>query len=132
MAVELYPFRPRHRTPRSGRRVDNPEAVAGYLKMAEAAVAEPFRGVTTDGSVVPGLFRVDQTGVPTTPILTAAKDLLSEIPSDGLSFLIDSDEWRRWSNIHPCTLRHGLSLEQLTDAQRERVFAVMSATLSER
>ena len=31
----------------------------------KAALAEPFTGVTTDGRVVPGLFRISQTGVST-------------------------------------------------------------------
>src|SRR5262245_11889970 len=44
----------------------------GYLEAAEKALAEPFKGITTDGTIVPGLFSIQHTGVPTTPITDAA------------------------------------------------------------
>ena len=45
---------------------------------------------------------------------------------------VDGDAWRRWSNIHPYLMRHGVPLEELTPAQRERGLALLAACLSER
>ena len=49
-----------------------PENWQRAIARAEAALAEPYRGVTTDGQVVPGLFPFQQTGVSTRPIANAA------------------------------------------------------------
>src|SRR5579884_594678 len=123
MAVDVATLRPRNRAPRSGRELSNPEAMAGYIWAAEAALAEPFRGVTTDGQPVAGLFPLRETGVPTTPILRAVEAFLGALDAEqarGVGFPIESDQWRRWSNIHPFTMRHGLCLERMTPAQVER------------
>jgi len=63
----------RKRTPVSGRgrATDLPPGLQKYLQTAEASLAEPFKGVTTDGRVVPGLFQLGTTGVSTQPIADA-------------------------------------------------------------
>lgn len=40
----------------------------GYMEAAEKALAEPFKGITTDGTVVPGLYSIQETGIATTPV----------------------------------------------------------------
>jgi hypothetical protein len=40
-------------------------------------------------------------------------------PGKRASFELESDAWRRWSNIHPYLMRHGVLLEDLADHQRE-------------
>jgi hypothetical protein len=40
--------------------------------------------------------------------------------------------WQRWSNIHAFTMRHGLVLEDLDPAVRQRALDVMHSALSER
>jgi hypothetical protein len=49
-----------------------PEGWKNTYARAEKALAEPFRGVTTDGKVVPGLFSPQQTGVSTELVKDAA------------------------------------------------------------
>ena len=39
-----------------------PEGWKNTYARAEKALAEPFRGVTTEGNVVPGLFSLQKTG----------------------------------------------------------------------
>jgi len=39
-----------------------PDRLAQFREQERAALAEPFRGVTTDGKVVPGLFGIKSTG----------------------------------------------------------------------
>ena len=65
---------------------------------AEAkGLAEPFKGVTTDGSVVPGLFAVRSTGVSTEPVRVAAQAFLDALTADQrrkTTFPVDDPEWR--------------------------------------
>lgn len=69
---------------------------------AEAnGLSEPFKGVTTNGTPMPGLFAVRSTGVSTEPVPTAAEAFLGALTSDQRSttqFKVDDDEWRKWMN----------------------------------
>ncbi|HET9529926.1 MAG TPA: hypothetical protein VFQ92_06210, partial [Blastocatellia bacterium] len=51
----------------------------GYMAAAEAALAQPFKGITTDGNLVPGLFSIRRTGVSTKPIKDAADALIASL-----------------------------------------------------
>ena len=42
-------------------------------------LAEPFKGVTTDGTVKPGLFAIKSTGVSTEPVRKAADAFLASL-----------------------------------------------------
>jgi hypothetical protein len=109
--------------------------LAEYRARGEAAVAEPFTGITTDGHAVSDLFPLEKTGVPTRPIQEAAEAFLAALdPAQQARarFPLRSDAWRRWSNIHPFIMRHGVCLDELTPAQRQRALAVVEATLSAR
>ncbi|MFN0073434.1 MAG: DUF3500 domain-containing protein [Chloroflexota bacterium] len=112
---------------------DRSEFLKSYVVVAEEKVAEPFRGLTADGNVIPGLFPIQATGHSTAPVVEAARVLLSELSSEQRAtaqYPIDSDHWRRWSNIHPPLLRHGVCLEQMSSAQRQRVYDLLAAGLS--
>jgi hypothetical protein len=102
------------------------------MEAAEKSLAEPFKGITTDGTVVPGLFTIQNTGVSTPPISDAAAAFLASLPVEQrtkLQFPVDSDEWRRWSNIHRYP-RQGVSLAEMHLPQREKAFALLQAGLS--
>ena len=108
---------------------------AGYVENALKAVAEPFRGITADRRLVPGLFPIQKTGVPTDSIIEAAEDFLALLnPEQRAStlFPVDTVEWRKWSNIHRTLMRHGMPLFEMTDAQRDRAFALLKESLSTR
>ena len=80
-----------------------PPGLQKYLQTAEASLAEPFKGVTTDGRVVPGLFELGTTGASTRPIADAALAWLASLGAEQQArarFGVDGDAWRRWSNIH--------------------------------
>ena len=89
---------------------------------AEAeGLAEPFVGVTTDGTPVPGLFPVRATGVSTEPVRDAASAFLASLSSaqrDQATFAVDDDEWRKWMNQH-FYLRQGVGFEEMTEPQRD-------------
>ena len=105
----------------------------GYLEKSLAAAAVPFKGITTDGIVIPGLFSIEKTGVTTQPIKEAAENFLGSLGSEQRSktqFPVDTVEWRRWSNIHPTLMRHGMPLFEMSDTQRDRAFALLRESLS--
>src|SRR5262245_24338170 len=107
--------------------------LAEYRAKGEAALTEPFKGVTADGAVVRDLYAIEKTGVPTQPIHDAAEAFLAALGPEQRSmalFSVDSDAWRRWSNIHPWIMRHGVCLEDLTALQRQRALALLEASLS--
>ena len=107
----------------------------GYLEKGLAAVAEPFRGVTVDGTVAPGLFPLAETGVTTAPIRQAAENFLAALTPEQRAktlFPIESVEWRKWSNIHRTIMRHGMPIFEMNDNQLERAFGLLQESLSAR
>ena len=106
---------------------------AGYVENALKAVAEPFTGITATGTVVPGLFPIQKTSVPTDSIRTAAEEFLASLNSEQRAntfFPVDTVEWRKWSNIHRTLMRHGIPFFEMTDAQRDRALALLKESLS--
>jgi hypothetical protein len=95
-------------------------------------LSEPFRGVTTDGTVESGLFSIEATGVTTAPMKAAAERFLGGLSPEqreAASFAADDIEWRMWHNVHRAE-RQGVSLEDMTEAQRVLAVGLMSASLS--
>jgi Protein of unknown function (DUF3500) len=125
----------RKRTPVSARarQAELPPQLVKYVETGESLVAEPFKGLTLDGTLLPDLFPVQKTGIATTPITDAARAFLTAL-SDGQRaralFPLESDAWRRWSNIHPFLMRHGVSLDEMSPAQREAALALVRESLS--
>lgn len=97
------------------------------------AADEPFRGVTTSAGVRPGLFPVRDTGADVGGARAAALDYLAGLTPPQLAegrFPMDDVSWRHWSNGARYFLRHGVCLEELDDAGRERALAILRASLS--
>jgi len=97
-------------------------------------LAEPFKGITTDGDVLAGLFEVHPSGVSTEPVRNAAEKFIASLTSVQLSrtmFPVDDAEWRKWMNQH-FYARQGISFEEMTGAQRDAAFGLMRASLSAR
>jgi hypothetical protein len=140
-AHSRHPESARHRPPLR-RRLPMPaherppqysEFLQRMLARARESLSEEFRGITADGIVRPGLFPVRKTGVSLQPILRAARDFLAMLDAQAqrqVSFDMESDTWRSWSNVHPFLMRHGLGLYELAPAQREAALALVSSALS--
>ena len=97
-------------------------------------LAEPFRGITANGTVEPGLFPIHATGVSSAPVRTAAERFLASLTPnqrDRAMFALDDPEWRKWMNQH-FYVRQGVSLREMTDAQRKAAFGLLEAALSPR
>jgi hypothetical protein len=97
-------------------------------------LADPFVGVTTDGSPVPGLFPIRASGVSTAPVREAAArflDALTPAQRAITAFAVDDDEWRLWNNVHRYA-RQGVRFKDMSETQRDLGFALMRAGLSAR
>lgn len=100
------------------------------------ALAEPYRGIFTPAGPKAGLFPIRSTGVSTAPIVTAATGFLASLSSAQLlrtQFDVNDPEWRRWSNVdNGIYVRQGVSLREMTPAQRRAANQLMQASLSAR
>ena len=101
-------------------------------KVEEKGLAEPFRGVTTNGTVMAGLFQIRSTGVTTIPVVKAAAAFLESLAADQRAktkFGVDDDEWRKWMNQH-FYIRQGVSFREMNAGQREKAFGLLRTSLS--
>ena len=102
--------------------------------MGRRALDEPFKGITTDGSVIPGLFPIRSTGVTTEPVRLAAEAFLESLSAEQrtvTTFPVDDNEWRDWMD-GPIYHRKGVSLQVMSDSQRARALDLARASLSAR
>lgn len=113
-----------------------PQRSERFRQMSEQAeqkgLAEPFKGFTTNGNVLPGLFKIQSTGVSTEPVRKAADALLASLTPDqrkAAKFPVDDPEWRKWMNQH-FYVRQGVSFKEMNEAQREKTFDLLRASLS--
>ena len=98
----------------------------------KAGLAEPFRGITTNGQVEPGLFALRSTGVSTEPVREAAETFLAGLTPaqrDKTLFPVDDPEWRKWMN-QSFYVRQGVSFLEMSAAQRDQAFGLLRASLS--
>ena len=97
-------------------------------------LAEPYKGITTDGKIVPGLYPIQPTGVSTAAVRSAASRFLDSLTAEQRArtmFSVDDPEWRKWMNQH-FYVRQGVSLKEMNEAQRGAAFALLQASLSAR
>lgn len=106
-----------------------------FRKMSEEYESEglaPFKGITTNGDVLPGLFEIKPTGVSTEPVRNAAERFIATLTPVQLGrtmYPVDDIEWRKWMNQH-FYARQGISFAEMTGMQRDAAFGLMSASLS--
>lgn len=104
----------------------------GPASREAAALAEPFKGITTNGQVEAGLFPVRSTGVSTESVRKAAATFLAALTPEQkkkTTFAVDDIEWRKWMNVHRYT-RQGVSFLEMSEAQRTAAFGLLKASLS--
>jgi len=101
-------------------------------QMEQEGLAEPFKGITTDGTVQKGIFKIKATGVTTEPVFKAATSFLKSLNSDQkkrTKFVVDDSEWRKWMNQH-FYVRQGVGFYEMSEEQRKAAFDLMHASLS--
>jgi hypothetical protein len=98
----------------------------------KTGLADPFKGITTNGAIEKGLFAIGSTGVSTEPVRKAADAFLAALaPAQRTAsvFAVDDVEWRKWMN-QDFYVRQGVSFLEMTPAQRDGAIALMQAALS--
>jgi len=108
--------------------------VAAVAAQGPASLDEPFKGVTSNGTVDAGLFPIRSTGVSTAPVRQAAVKFLASLTPDQRSktaFPVDDSEWRKWNNVHRYA-RQGVSFKEMSEEQRARATDLLAAGLSAR
>ncbi len=109
-------------------------ARAYFAKMEADALREPYRGVFSGNDSLEGLFPIKATNVSTAPVVEAAVRFLEVLNADQLSktvFAVTDQEWRKWSNVDNGIYdRQGVSLKEMTVAQKKIAFELMQASLS--
>jgi hypothetical protein len=120
-----------------GQESQSPSDIAErFRRMSEdyekEGLAAPFKGITTNGEVMPGLFEIKPTGVSTEPVRNAAAAFIQTLSPVQLArtiYPVDDVEWRKWMNQH-FYARQGICFADMNDSQRDAAFALMRASLS--
>jgi hypothetical protein len=131
VAGESAHFGLRHRAPTPAiRPFDVPPRLQPMLERARVGLAEPFRGI---GAPTAGLFALENTGVSLAQVVATASKFVAGLTAaqrQAACFAIDDEAWRKWSNIHPWLMRHGVCLADLGGEQREAGLALLRECLS--
>jgi hypothetical protein len=119
-------------TPKAPPRRPPEELLRLSLAAEKPGLAEPFTGITTNGTIEPNLFKIRSTGVSTKPVKAAAEKFLAGLTDaqrKKTMFAVDDPEWRKWMN-QSFYVRQGVSFLEMTPAQRELAFGLFRAGLS--
>jgi hypothetical protein len=131
----LTMFAAARQSPQQPSQADPSKRFQEMSKAAEArGLAEPFKGITTNGTPIANLFPIRSTGVSTEPVRKAADAFLASLNSEQRArtvFEVDDPEWRKWMNQH-FYVRQGVSFKELSDSQREAAINLLRASLSAR
>lgn len=103
------------------------------LPPVNETIAEPFVGVTTDGTPLAGLFELADEGLNIEPVVSAARSylqLLDAAEVRAASAAIDGAEWQLWTNAFLTFPEHGLLLDRLSEPKRDAALQVIAATVS--
>jgi len=125
-----------------------PSFVQDLLGSWERLYREPFRGVSTDGRVLPGLYPLAEGPLAEGPLaegvlagqvysdpeprLAAERvlGLLDPGERERFRYDIDAPQWRAWSNPEFVIHNVGLRLEDLAEAKVEAILELIRACLS--
>jgi hypothetical protein len=113
-------------------RMQSPRAQGLFAKWEEM-FREPFRGITTDGNAIPGLFATRPEGAPTLAMIEAVHALLARMSPEqrkASCFPVDSNQWRHWQNTELYVEDYGLRLDEVGEPLREAVMAVLRSGMS--
>ncbi len=102
-------------------------------------ITDKFVGVTTNGTVIKDLYSIHKTGVSTKAVVAAAEAWLASLTAaqrKAVTFPVNAadytkDQWRLWTNVDG-DRDAGLSLKDMTTAQRTKAMAILKPGMSAR
>lgn len=115
--------------------LNNPIARDQIIKPWNEWYAKPFVGLTSDGQVIPGLYKLEPNGAPNEAMIAAMLRLLPLLTQEqrvAIGFPVDAREWRRWNNTEMYLYPQGLRLEEVSSQVREAILDVVRESLSAR
>ena len=95
-------------------------------------LSEPFVGLTADGNIEPGLYKLTEDGFRNQAVIDATQNYLNTLSDDQRSrvhFPVQDDEWRKWMNVH-FYKRQGISFREGSDELDAAGYALLEAGLS--
>jgi hypothetical protein len=114
-----------------------PKVDEGEFQALEAALDEPFIGITADGAVTPGLYDAPAGADPgrTRVVMDRAREFLQTLEYEDQRRAalqpIESRHRRRWTNAFTTWLPPTLLLDDLRPDQRDAAMEVVRACMSE-
>lgn len=112
-----------------------PPGRAQFLLRAVRGAQEEFRGITTDGIPIAGMFGRADEGFETEALCIAVRcflDALSPEQRRAASEPIESYRRRLWVNGFPAYTPHGLLLDAASEEVRERAMDIVRHTFSDK
>jgi hypothetical protein len=100
----------------------------------EKLFQQPFKGMTTDGTVIPDLYSLEPADAPVREMMHAVEALLTQLSGEQkktISFPVDSPQWRHWQNTELHVEDYGLRLDEMPAPVRESVMNVLRASMSD-
>jgi hypothetical protein len=110
-----------------------PPWLYGLVQHFFKLLQEPYRGVTNDGNVRPGLFTLRDEGVPIADIVAATEVVLGQLTPEQRTktvLHVDSHLWRTWSNPEFLISDKGVRLDEISAELRAAVLRILEVTLS--
>jgi len=92
-----------------------------------------FKGITTQGECLPGLFTLQDEQAPIVASVQAAEQLLKGLTPAQTAIVQhahDAKQWRAWMNPEVYMMRFGLRLDELEPQTRDDILAILRASLS--
>jgi hypothetical protein len=111
-----------------------PERLQAWFAKATTNLAQPFKGISVDGTPAADLFPISESGPSSQPLTGAAEAFLASLDATQrhkACFPSDTDVWRSWNNMHPYIMRHGIGLHELSEGQRDLALSLLRETVSE-
>jgi len=115
------------------RMLSHPVAHQLFDRWRELYEHSEFRGITTQGECVPGLFTLQDEQAPVQTSIQAAEHLLQGLTPEQTAIVQhahDAKQWRAWMNPEVYMMRFGLRLDEQEPQTRDDILAVLRASLS--
>lgn len=110
------------------------ERAQGLIELWQDLYREPFRGVTTDGTVLADRYALADEGFDGGTAAAAATALLGTLTEGERAharYPLDAPEWRDWYNPEWPMNAHGIRLDEVDDRVREAVTTLLRACFSD-